>query len=446
MVDDRFWELRHLSDRELLASLHGALRTQRRSLAEVVAHLAEVEERRLHLQAACGSLFSYCVQRLGMSEDEACRRIELARLARRFPALFGELAGGGISLSVALLLKPVLSMENHAELIASVRGASLQRARELLAARFPKPDVPAQIRKLPERKQPTTVDVAVPAAANAGPPQPHTRSGATPCVPALLQSGVPQPTSEAPRPAAEWLRRRHYRHQRIEPLSAGRYRVQLTADASLKRKLERARDLLRHAHPDGDLCHILSRALDLLIDDMMKRRFGARRKPGERKADERANTETADRKASGLEQEARLHSRRGPTELKQPLTTPMQPAPASSEMPAAPNSRVAGAQDQRGSAPRRTPVSRAARRAVLERDGLGCSWVDAEGHRCDSTAWLEVDHHQPVARGGGSDPGNLRLLCRAHNRLAAERAYGRSHVERSIAERQCNTSGMPPRP
>src|SRR5262245_39806484 len=98
---EAFWKLDRLSNQRLLEGLARTLRGQRHTLAELVAHLGEVEERRLHLEAACGSLFAYCVQRLGMSEDEACRRIELARLARRFPALFPELASGAISLSVA---------------------------------------------------------------------------------------------------------------------------------------------------------------------------------------------------------------------------------------------------------------------------------------------------------------------------------------------------------
>src|SRR4029077_5502624 len=72
-------------------------------------------------------------------------------------------------------------------------------------------------------------------------------------------------------------------------------------------------------------------------------------------------------------------------------------------------------------------IPRAARRAVFERDGLGCCWVDAEGNRCGGFAWLELDHQHPSGKGGGSEPENLRLLCRAHNRFAAERAYGRQH-------------------
>src|SRR6185436_12763555 len=57
-----------------------------------------------------------------------------------------------ITLSVALLLKPVLSASNHLELLAAARGKCLRQARELVAERFPKPDVPSSIRKLPERR------------------------------------------------------------------------------------------------------------------------------------------------------------------------------------------------------------------------------------------------------------------------------------------------------
>jgi len=72
---------------------------------------------------------------------------------------------------------------------------------------------------------------------------------------------------------------------------------------------------------------------------------------------------------------------------------------------------------------------------VLERDGLGCSWVDEHGKRCGSHAWLQLDHRTPTGKGGSSEPHNLRLLCRAHNVLAAEHAYGREHIERKSTQR-----------
>src|SRR5262245_56979310 len=151
---DLFWKLEKLSDSAVLGGVRGLLGSSRRLLAALLAHLGEVEERRLHLASGYSSMFAYCVGRLAFSEDEAYRRVEVARLARRFPSLFPLLAEGRVSLSVAVLLKPHLTTENVGELLRLVAGVSVQRARELLAARFPKADVPAAIRKLPTRRAP----------------------------------------------------------------------------------------------------------------------------------------------------------------------------------------------------------------------------------------------------------------------------------------------------
>jgi hypothetical protein len=81
---------------------------------------------------------------------------------------------------------------------------------------------------------------------------------------------------------------------------------------------------------------------------------------------------------------------------------------------------------------------------VFERDGLGCSWVDDQGVRCDSHAWLQFDHRQPAGKAGSSEPDNLRLLCRAHNLLAAEHAYGREHMARALMQRRRTEPSLDP--
>jgi 5-methylcytosine-specific restriction endonuclease McrA len=82
-------------------------------------------------------------------------------------------------------------------------------------------------------------------------------------------------------------------------------------------------------------------------------------------------------------------------------------------------------------------IPKALRRFVCERDGGRCAFVSADGHRCESTRRLEIDHIQPVALGGETKPENLRLLCRAHNQYEAERVLGREHVQaqRELANR-----------
>ena len=78
------------------------------------------------------------------------------------------------------------------------------------------------------------------------------------------------------------------------------------------------------------------------------------------------------------------------------------------------------------------------RRLVWERDGGRCAFVSADGHRCEATRRLEVDHIQPIAEGGKTSPENLRILCRPHNQYEAERVLGKDHVQakRALAQRE----------
>ena len=62
-------------------------------------------------------------------------------------------------------------------------------------------------------------------------------------------------------------------------------------------------------------------------------------------------------------------------------------------------------------------IPAAVRREVWRRDSGCCSYIDRHtGRRCGSRFFLEIDHIVPVARGGGAEPGNLRLRCSAHHR------------------------------
>ena len=74
-------------------------------------------------------------------------------------------------------------------------------------------------------------------------------------------------------------------------------------------------------------------------------------------------------------------------------------------------------------------VPAAVRRAVLARDEHRCTFVSASGHRCEERERLELDHVRPVARGGRTTIANLRLRCRAHNHLKAERAFGAGFMQ-----------------
>jgi 5-methylcytosine-specific restriction endonuclease McrA len=72
------------------------------------------------------------------------------------------------------------------------------------------------------------------------------------------------------------------------------------------------------------------------------------------------------------------------------------------------------------------------RRAVHERDQNRCTFVAPNGRRCEARGGLEFDHIEPVARGGQSTASNLRLRCRAHNQYTAEQAYGAEFMKTKI--------------
>jgi 5-methylcytosine-specific restriction endonuclease McrA len=84
---------------------------------------------------------------------------------------------------------------------------------------------------------------------------------------------------------------------------------------------------------------------------------------------------------------------------------------------------------QRGAAKGRH-VPAAVRQAVWERDGGQCTFVSEKGKRCESRTRLEWDHIVPVARGGQATIAGIRLLCRAHNQYAADRALGSEFMRR----------------
>src|SRR5215472_17813820 len=102
-----------LSNEQLLSGLHALIAQGRTVLARLLVYLCEVEDRRLDLDSACSSLFDFCVRRLGMGDDEACRRVAGARLVRRFPMALAMIERGELHLTGLLLLREHPSTCRH---------------------------------------------------------------------------------------------------------------------------------------------------------------------------------------------------------------------------------------------------------------------------------------------------------------------------------------------
>jgi hypothetical protein len=376
----------HLADDVLVRRLREAVARDRASTAEMLQLIAEVDARRLYAATRHDSMYAWCLGELGMSEDMAAKRIQVARAARRVPEVFAMIADGRLTLSAAGLLAPHAERREFGELLVAAAGRTNDQVRELLAERFPRPDLPGRVFSIapvvlaPPEPAPACETGAQHAVRHVDPDQ--TPAGATPV--AVPRAAGQVPEGVAP-PACASGDGRHEGKQpasplpvefqpRVTVLAPGRYAYQFTLERSGHEKVARAKALLGHAVPSGDLAEVFERALEALVEKLEKRRFGAGRKPRE--------------------------TRQGPARRAKRTLVP--------------NERY---------------VPDRVKNAVWDRDGGRCTFVDASGRRCESRTRLEFDHGTPLARGGLSTAGNLRLRCRTHNQYEARRVLGAAFVE-----------------
>jgi hypothetical protein len=207
--------------------------------------------RRTHLGDGPGSLYTYCRDVLGYSEDAAWNRAATAGAVRLFPVILGWLADGSLNVTTVRILRPVLTRENHLAVLTEARRRSKREVEVIVARLDPKPDVPSTIRKLPP-----------PASASLPLKATLPRAEDSPAPPPL---GAP-PASPVHRPV-------------IVPLTPERYRLQFTVSKETHDKLRRVQDLLCREIPDGDPAAIFERALDLLVHEVEKKKLAATTKP-----------------------------------------------------------------------------------------------------------------------------------------------------------------------
>ena len=242
--------LKTVSDYKLLQGLDEVVARSRKDEADLLEYLAEVDRRKLYLEQGYPSMYRYCTEVLHFSEAMAFHRIGAARAARAYPLLLVRVREGALHLTGANLLAPKLTPENYVELLDLARHKSKRAIEELLANRAPRPDVPAQVRKLPDPKAPSVVRMP----SEIAEPAPEAPSREAP----------PMPRAPSPVPS---------------PLGGKRFKIQFTGDQALCDKLREAQALLRHQVPEGDLAQIFDRALTLLLDDAKRKKFARTSKP-----------------------------------------------------------------------------------------------------------------------------------------------------------------------
>src|SRR5438046_5084785 len=129
----------HLSNGELVAAVARLAGSERAATVALIAHLAELYGRRLHERAGFGSLFTYCLEVLLLSEQEAYDRMKAAKVARRFPAVLELLTSRRINLTTVRLLAPHLTRDNGASLPPYASSKRMRKVQAPLRGRAPRP-------------------------------------------------------------------------------------------------------------------------------------------------------------------------------------------------------------------------------------------------------------------------------------------------------------------
>ena len=251
------YSLAHVDDAVLLRELAALVARDRLTTAMLLAHIAEVDARRLYIPAGYSSMHGYCVDELRLSEDAAYKRIQAARAARQFPELFLALAEGRLHLAGVCLLAPHLTADNADELIRSAGSKRKSEIEVLLARRFGKSLECSRVRVVPAIAASATLQLA----------------------PGQVEVDDPSDPRKKPKDSS-----RHPDDHQLAPGQVDeprevseRYFLQVTIAKETYEKLRYAQALLSHALPNGEIAPVLDRALDLLVTQLEKRKFAASR-------------------------------------------------------------------------------------------------------------------------------------------------------------------------
>jgi 5-methylcytosine-specific restriction endonuclease McrA len=381
-----YFPLRSLSDRDLLSHVRSLTSQEREFTLQVLLHLNEIERRKLHLKQGYASMFDYCTSGLGYASSAAARRIRAARCVARFPGVYDLLKANEVSVSTVSQVSRILNVQNQEVILKRIRGKSQREVDAIVAEYQPLSMVRDVIRPVVVRAPAVSDGTAVPVPkAEAG------VTGAAKVVSATESLSLMDTTGHAPATPDACEKSAYCRSGSAVPDTRPseachggkggaslalerRTLLQFSAGDAFMAKLEKVRSLAWHRLPaNASLEQVFAYALDLVIE---REDPSMRRERREKRASLANKHEPA-----GVRRESTEHPRH---------------------------------------------ISASVRDEVFTRDSGRCTFVATNGRRCESRQALQVDHVVPVARGGPSTPGNLRLLCAYHNRLESERMLGMS--------------------
>lgn len=302
------FDLKKSSSYDLTHHLKTLVQQERELLHHIILTVKEIDLRKLYLKMGFSSLFDYLVKHIGYSEGAAQRRIDAARLLLDVPLLAAKIESGEIKLNqVSLIQRTVRQIVQQ-----SARGES-----PIKVTAIQKQELVDLLSDKNHRESQTAVATYF-----------H--------LPVLQQTVQKSQADES-------------------------VRLEMTFTKEQFAKLQRAKELLSHAVPTGDLVDLIEYLSDKVIQQKM---------------------------TSSKRQSAAMMA-----------TTAQTTATAAVK----PRTKMA--------------IPTAVRKQLFKKQDC-CQYTDAKTkNKCGSRWQLQIDHIRPQWADGDHKPENLQVLCAAHNRL-----------------------------
>jgi 5-methylcytosine-specific restriction endonuclease McrA len=384
--------LEKTTDERISRGMQRLLLCDQKRKVDFLYYLAEADKRKLYAKEGYSSLFNWLTGKYRLSEPTALKRIQVARLAHKFPFLYRDIRQGKYTLTVLSRISKFVKGYNAHLVFAIAENKSVREVEAALVEMFPKEKVEEALRK---SVSPLGLERhSVQFTADTGFIQDLQEARA------LLSHRFPKgKLNEVLGLALKTLlhdlkKSPRVRRQDKQPLATEVQRAKVFFhDAAIRPTPAREVAITSTRNENAVIQHSLSCFATKLVD------------------------RTRNEKESfvvGAQKE-------NVSAVPPNFISPQESVLATKEtLPATER-------------PSRY-IPREIRFQVWSRDKGKCQYPRPDGGICGETHFLELDHLHPFALGGANTESNLRLSCWAHNALRAERQFGKHRAQQHKAK------------